>query len=282
MDGTMMKYKIYSGLGLSSKLIGYYDEEYIYDQNERCLYEYGGGKIKEISYLPNTIAYYKNGYFYNDEMFSKVLGEYSNGKVYKGMGYLNSDCVGSYEGVNGFCAAAILLLDNRISSIEETNSIHIQDNNKVDSMSGIFEGGISNILISIFGGIILLAILYAVMKTAIGFWMPNIDGLSLSNIYNYVTSENLDSDDISLAIIVITNIIFAILVTIRDKSENNGLIDKIGNSYSKIYFPSMIICQIITFVISPSIINIIPIAFSSAIVTIVPAIISGTICYLKT
>ena len=259
-------------------IVGYYDKTYIYNKNYERIAEYKDGEIKGINFLPKVFINYKDGILYQkDYIADKTVATYENGKVYEGAGTLFSPFLGYYEGNHGFCAA--FLLTYYKPTKEKQDNTYKKEDQPITNVGNI--GGLSELLILPVAVVIILAILYAILKTAISVWTPNIDSFSIQMLIDYIRSGYIDANDISFFIIIIANITIGIIAIIKDKETNQSLIEKILKNYKTIYIPSIIICEIITFCLIPNIVNIIPIAVAGAIVSIAPAIISGIICYIK-
>ena len=111
-------YNIYNGTGWNKQLVGCYDDDSIYIlkqvySRERVAY-YNKQEIKNNDFISTTMAYCKEDKLYDSMLLSNYLGYYNNGYVYDRYG----NAVGEYEGVNGQCAGALLLVTELSSKIQ--------------------------------------------------------------------------------------------------------------------------------------------------------------------
>lgn len=129
---------IYQGTGWNRQLVGCYDDDSIYIlkqvySRERVAY-YNKQEIKNNDFIPTTIAYCKENKLYDSMLLSNYLGYYNNGCVYDRYG----TAIGEYEGVNGQCAGALLLVT------ELSNKIYFIDANKISNITNGNEVSYSN------------------------------------------------------------------------------------------------------------------------------------------
>lgn len=271
-----MLYKIFKQNGLLNEVAGYYDEEFIYNLDRRKLFKYHSGKITTIENISTAVAYYKAGVLYDNMLFSNVLCNFSDQKVYKGM--WSNEIIGYYEGNRGYCAAALLILNsksfsNNNTEIEKSDSVNFDGNGEL-----LFAGIIGKFI----AGVIILMIIYAVLNAATYFWGGTIETIfSLPMLLEYLTQVDMDADTISNIVIVMSCILSSIWVVIHSKDCQETLLELILQSYIYVYKVSIPICLIITLFLEFKISTIFGIVFSGAIVVIFPAVIAGTIRYFK-
>lgn len=269
--------------------IGYYDDKYIYNKYDKIIATYENGKITESKYFQVPSVNYRDDEIYEyGTTFNIPKARFKDGVVYNVE--MSSKIIGFYQGERGYCAAYLLTENydgetinenSEISSPQGKNTTKLKSSDSNFSLEGgiseLFAEGIGFIFALIIGG----AIAYAIFKTAISFWRPNLSGLSISGMIEFARSGHIDADDISLLLVVLGNIITSIAVVIKYENLDEPLSEIILDKYRTIYILSTSVCVIITFLMIPKISTVIGIAFSGLIVSIVPAIITGIICKMK-